>query len=48
MGKSHKNKLSEESIPTPHAQGKNIPGGVRPAKPHEIPRSFSGENNANQ
>ncbi len=43
-----KNKLLEESIPTPHAQGENIPGGVRPAEPHEIPGSCKGVNNANQ
>jgi hypothetical protein len=25
-------------IPTPHVQGKDIPGSVRPAEPQEIPK----------
>lgn len=37
-GKSHTNKQTGERIPTPHTQGKDIPGGVRPADPSEIPR----------
>jgi len=37
-GASHINKQTGEAIPTPHTQGKGIPGGVRPAKPREIPR----------
>jgi len=36
-GKAHVNKKTGESVPTPHVQGKEIPGGVRPAKPIEIP-----------
>jgi len=34
---SHRNKVTGQDIPTPHTQGKNIPGGVRPATPDEIP-----------
>lgn len=42
MVKSHTNKLTKEDVPTPHVQGKSIPGGVRPAEPWEIPSSFNG------
>jgi hypothetical protein len=37
-GKAHHNKVTGEDVPTPHTQGKDIPGGVRPAKPEEIPK----------
>ena len=37
-GAPHVNKKTGEAIPTPHTQGKNIPGGVRAATPDEIPR----------
>ena len=37
-GAPHINKQTGEAIPTPHTQGKAIPGGVRPADPSEIPR----------
>lgn len=36
-GTSHINKQTGETVPTPHTQGKGIPGGVRPADPSEIP-----------
>jgi hypothetical protein len=36
-GKPHFNKVTGENVPTPHAHGKDIPGGVRPARPDEIP-----------
>ena len=36
-GAPHINKQTGEAIPTPHTQGKGIPGGVRPASPSEIP-----------
>ena len=38
VGGSHFNKVTQEDVPTPHVQGRNIPGGVRPARPDEIPR----------
>ena len=38
VGKPHFNKQTEKPIPTPHTQGKNIPGGVRPAKQGEVPK----------
>lgn len=41
-GKSHTNKTTQVDVPTPHVQGKNIPGGVRPASQAEIPSSFKG------
>ena len=37
-GAPHVNKSTGASVPTPHTQGKGIPGGVRPATPNEIPR----------
>jgi RHS repeat-associated protein len=37
-GGAHVNKVTKESIPTPHTHDKNVPGGVRPAKTYEIPR----------
>ena len=36
-GQPHKNKLTGEDVPTPHVQGKDIPGGVREPKPSEVP-----------
>jgi RHS repeat-associated protein len=36
-GAPHVNKTTGEAVPTPHVQGKDIPGGVRPAKSEEIP-----------
>ncbi|GGG85239.1 RHS repeat-associated core domain-containing protein [Paenibacillus radicis (ex Gao et al. 2016)] len=38
IGKGHHNKLTGKEIPTPHVNGKSIPGGVRPAYPNEIPK----------
>ena len=38
-GAAHRNKQTKQKIPTPHVQGKTIPGGVRPAKPNEIPNN---------
>lgn len=38
QGKAHYNKETEKWVPTPHIQGHDIPGGVRPPFPHEIPR----------
>lgn len=37
-GAPHVNKITKEAVPTPHVQGKRIPGGVRPAFPMEIPQ----------
>ncbi len=37
-GAPHINKKTGKAIPTPHTQGKNIPGGVRPANSGEIPK----------
>ena len=37
-GKSHINKATGEPVPTPHVQGRGVPGGVRPAYPEEIPK----------
>lgn len=36
-GKMHYNKLTQESVPVPHIHGPGIPGGVRPARPAEVP-----------
>ena len=38
-GSAHTNKISGEDVPTPHVQGKDIPGRVRPARPDEIPKN---------
>ena len=38
-GAPHRNKKTGEAIPTPHVQGKGVDGGVRPARPDEIPKS---------
>ena len=37
-GRPHTNKKTGKAVPTPHTQGRNIPGGVRPARADEIPR----------
>jgi RHS repeat-associated protein len=37
-GAAHRNSITGDPVPTPHVQGRGIPGGVRPAEPHEIPR----------
>jgi RHS repeat-associated protein len=37
-GKPHINRRTGQVVPTPHVQGRGIPGGVRPARPAEIPR----------
>lgn len=37
-GGPHTNKMTLDEVPTPHVQGKDIPGGVRPALPGEIPK----------
>ncbi|WP_238395711.1 RHS repeat-associated core domain-containing protein [Pontibacter pudoricolor] len=39
-GAPHTNKKTGTSVPTPHTQGKNIPGGVRPATPQEMPKTL--------
>ncbi|MGL5719228.1 MAG: DUF637 domain-containing protein [Alphaproteobacteria bacterium] len=36
VGEAHFNKKTGAKIPTPHVTGKDIPGGVRPARPDEI------------
>lgn len=36
-GGPHTNKATKEKVPTPHVHGKDIPGGVRPAQPDEVP-----------
>lgn len=38
-GRSHINKQTRVEIPTPHIQGKRVPGGARVAKPSEIPNN---------
>ncbi|MGL4824961.1 MAG: DUF637 domain-containing protein [Alphaproteobacteria bacterium] len=38
QGAPHTNKKTEVKIPAPHVKGKDIPGGVRPARPDEIPK----------
>jgi hypothetical protein len=38
IGKAHFNKLTNMLVPTPHVHEKEIPGGVRPAEPYEIPK----------
>jgi hypothetical protein len=37
-GDPHYNKATGERVSTPHTHGKDIPGGVRPATPDEVPR----------
>ncbi len=36
-GGPHTNKVTGQDVPTPHVHGKDISGGVRPARPDEIP-----------
>jgi RHS repeat-associated protein len=38
QGGAHRNSKTGEPVPTPHTQGKDIDGGVRPAHPDEIPQ----------
>ncbi len=38
-GEPHFNKVTGQTVPTPHVQGKDIPGGVRPADPSELPNT---------
>jgi hypothetical protein len=38
VGRGHINRQTGEEVPTPHVQGRSVPGGVRPAEPHEIPK----------
>lgn len=40
-GDPHFNKKTGENVSVPHVQSKDIPGGVRPANPTEIPKSFA-------
>ncbi len=37
-GKPHRNSRTKEDIQTPHVQGKDIPGKVRPARKNELPK----------
>lgn len=39
QGKPHTNRSTGQQVPTPHAQGDKTPGGVRPAKEFEKPKS---------
>ncbi len=39
QGAPHINKSTQESISTPHIQGKNIPGGARKPEPSELPNN---------
>ena len=41
QGGAHKSSLTGQDVPTPHVHGKDIPGGVRPALPEEIPSGVS-------
>jgi RHS repeat-associated protein len=36
-GAPHYNKVTGQDVPTPHVQSPEVPGGVRPAEPWEIP-----------
>lgn len=38
MGDPHYNKVTGERVPTPHVHEMGTPGGVRPARPDEVPR----------
>ncbi len=38
-GKPHIDKNTKQPVPTPHVQGKNVPGGVRPPKSDELPNN---------
>jgi hypothetical protein len=37
-GDPHFNKATGQDVPTPHAHEKGVPGGVRPARPDEVPQ----------
>ena len=37
-GPAHFNDVTKQKVPTPHIQGKSIPGGVKKAEPHDIPK----------
>jgi hypothetical protein len=37
-GDPHYNKVTGERVPTPHVHETGTPGGVRPARPDEVPR----------
>lgn len=39
-GREHFNKVSKIDVPTPHVRGREVPGGVRPARPDELPRGW--------
>lgn len=39
-GQGHVNKVTRESVPTPHVQGKTVSGGVRAPEPYELPRNI--------
>lgn len=39
VGRPHVNKETGQPVPTPHTTGKDVPGGVRPATPDELPAS---------
>ena len=41
IDKAHYNKVTGQVVPTPHAQGRDIVGGVRPTRPDELPRGWS-------
>ena len=38
IGRARYNKATDTWVPTPHVNDPTVPGGVRPAMPHEIPR----------
>jgi hypothetical protein len=38
IGKAHFNKLTGESVPTPHVHESGVAGGARLAESHEIPK----------
>lgn len=35
---THFNKATQQPVPTPHVHEKTTPGGVRPARPDELPK----------
>jgi hypothetical protein len=37
-GDPHFNKATRQDVPTPHVHEKGAPGGVRPARPDEVPQ----------
>jgi len=37
-GDPHFNKATRQDVPTPHVHEKGVPGGVRPARPDEVPQ----------